>query len=78
MLGNFDKFLSDGLFMSIEGDTVNYENLPESAIMGAIPNHPLIADTMKFYQDNAIFPAQFRVQQKLSLQVGLQNHKFQI
>lgn len=55
LLGNFDNFLNDGLFMSIEGDTVNNENLPESAIMGSLPGHPLIADTMKFYQDNAIF-----------------------
>ncbi|MBQ8785633.1 MAG: hypothetical protein IJZ59_06305 [Alphaproteobacteria bacterium] len=55
LLKNFDMFLNDGLFMSIEGDTVDNENIPESAIIGAIPQHPLIENTMKFYQDDSIF-----------------------
>lgn len=55
LLKNFDAFLNDGFFVSVEGDIREGENIPEPAVMGSVPGHPLLEETMKFYRSNHIF-----------------------
>lgn len=55
LLNNFDAFLNDGFFCSIEGDILNRENVPEPAVMGCTAGHPLLKTAMSLYEDNKIF-----------------------
>ena len=55
VLRNFDEFLENKFFASIEGDILFGENIPEPAIMGAIPNHRLLLECMKIYESEGIF-----------------------
>ena len=43
------------VFVSIESDIHRQENVPEPAVMGSTPGHPLIAETMKLYQSEQVF-----------------------
>lgn len=38
LLKNFDAFLNDGFFVSVEGDIREGENIPEPAVMAACPD----------------------------------------
>ena len=55
LVGNFDKFLNDRFFCSIELDVLDNENVPEPAVMGAEPNHPLCDKVLSIYESDEIF-----------------------
>lgn len=55
LLNNFDAFLNDGFFVSIEGDILNHENVPEPAVMGSTAGHSLLKTAMSLYEDDKIF-----------------------
>ncbi len=55
LLNNFDKFLDNKFFISIEGDILNGKNITEPAIMGGIANHPVFIEAMKIYESDEIF-----------------------
>ena len=48
LLKNFDAFLNDGFFVSVEGDIREGENIPEPAVMGSVPGHPLLEEILPF------------------------------
>ncbi len=55
LLKNFDDFLNDKFFVSIEGDIKEGENIPEPAVMGSVPAHPLLEETMAVYRSQGVF-----------------------
>lgn len=55
LLHNFDKYLNNKFFCSIELDVLDNENVPEPAVMGAIPNHPLCNEVLSIYESDDIF-----------------------
>lgn len=59
LLKNFDDFLENKFFTSIEGDILNGKNIPEPAIMGGIANHPVFKETMKIYETEEIFKTRY-------------------
>lgn len=55
LLKNFDDFLDNKFFTSIEGDILYGKNIPEPAIMGGEASHPLFKEAMKIYESDEIF-----------------------
>lgn len=55
LLKNFDDFLDEKFFLSIEGDILNGKNIPEPAIIGGIKGHVLFSEIMKIYESKQIF-----------------------
>ena len=55
LLQNFDKYLDNNFFCSIELDVLDHENIPEPAVMGSIPNHPLCDKVLSIYESDDIF-----------------------
>lgn len=55
LLNNFDAFLDDGFFISVEADILDRENVPEPAVMGGTAGHPLLKEAMSLYEDDKIF-----------------------
>lgn len=59
LLKNFDNFLENKFFISVEGDILKGENITEPAIMGGIANHPVFIETMKIYESDEIFEIKY-------------------
>jgi len=55
LVDNFDKFLNNRFFCSIELDILDNENIPEPAVMGTEPNHPLCDKVLSIYESDKIF-----------------------
>ena len=55
LVNNFDKFLDNKFFCSIELDILDNENIPEPAVVGAISEHPLCKKIMSIYESDKIF-----------------------
>jgi len=55
LVNNFDNFLDNKFFTSIEGDIIYGENITEPAIMGAVPHHELIIKCKEKYESDDIF-----------------------
>ena len=55
LVNNFDKFLNNKFFCSIELDVLNNENIPEPAVMGAELGHPLCDKVLSIYESDEIF-----------------------
>ena len=55
LVKNLDEFLENKFFLSIEGDILYGTNIPEPAVMGGIPNHPLVKEAMNLYESEEIF-----------------------
>ena len=55
LLKNFDNYLDDSFFCSIEGDIICGENIPEPAIMGGEKGHVIFKETLDIYNSDKIF-----------------------
>lgn len=55
LLKNFDEFLDNGFFTSVESDILYGENTLEPAVMGAQAGHPLLKEALKIYQSDEVF-----------------------
>lgn len=55
LLQNFDKYLEDGFFVSIEGDILYGKNIPEPAVMGGNKEHPVFQQALDLYNSDEIF-----------------------
>ncbi len=54
LLGNFEDYLSEKFFCSIEGDILKGENIPEPAVMGSVSRHPLLEKILSLYESDWI------------------------
>lgn len=55
LLKNFDEFLDNRFFCSIEGDIIDGENIPEPAVMGGEKGHNLFEQVLDIYNTDKIF-----------------------
>ncbi len=55
LIGNFDSYLNNGFFASIEGFILYGKNIIEPAIMGGVANHIIFKETKKIYESQKIF-----------------------
>lgn len=55
LLNNFDEYLDNRFFCSIEGDIVKGENIPEPAIMGGEKGHFVFEKVLDVYNTDKIF-----------------------
>lgn len=59
LLKNFDKYLDNPFFCSIEGDILNGENIPEPAVMGGEKNHQVFKSVLDLYNSDEIFKVDY-------------------
>ena len=57
LIGNFDKYLNNGFFSSIEGDILYGKNVIEPAVTGGVPHHIVFQETKKIYESKEILPS---------------------
>ncbi len=55
LLKNFDEYLDNPFFCSIEGDILNGKNIPEPAVMGGEQGHPVFKSVLDLYNSDEIF-----------------------
>ncbi len=55
LLKNFDDYIDKPFFCSIEGDILEGENIPESAVMGGEKGHIIFKKSLDFYNSHEIF-----------------------
>ena len=78
LVGNFDKFLDKGFFVSIEGDSIDGKNIPETAVMGAQKGHPLLKKMLDYYNSGEIFKSDYLIDpivfgEMLEKEIGFKN-----
>ncbi len=61
LLNNFDKFLSEDFFVSIEGDIINGENIPETAVMGGEKGNLVSKKMLEIYDSDEIFTIDYLI-----------------
>ncbi|MBE6447480.1 MAG: hypothetical protein E7015_03290 [Alphaproteobacteria bacterium] len=59
LLENFDKYLNKPFFISIEGDIIDGENVPEPAVMGGEKGHQLFKDMLDIYNSEQILKIEY-------------------
>lgn len=61
LLDNFDKYLEKPFFCSIEGDIIDGENIPESAVIGGEKGHQIFKYMLDLYDSDEIFNINFPI-----------------
>lgn len=55
LIKNFDEYLNNDFFCSIEGTIINNEDIPEPAVIAGVKGHQAFKDVLKIYNSDAIF-----------------------
>lgn len=61
LLNNFDSYLNKPFFISIEGDILDGENVPEPAVMGGEKGHQLFKDMLDIYNSERILGTEYPI-----------------
>lgn len=69
LLKSFDDFINLPFFISIEGDIIDGNNIPEPAILGGEKGHWIFKEILDLYNSNKIFEINFPIANNIMAKV---------
>lgn len=76
LLKSFDDFINLPFFVSIEGDIIDGNNIPEPAILGGEKEHWLFKEILNLYNSDEIFKINFPIANNIMAKILYEKLKF--